>query len=192
MKPASIAIFASGTGTNARRILEYFKDSPNISVSAVYVNKANAGVIDIAADYQVPAIIFSKESFYSPGSIVKQLLERGITHIVLAGFLWLLPKDLIAAYEGRIINIHPALLPKFGGKGMYGKHVHEAVKLAGETETGITIHLVNEHYDDGKYLVQQQVSLTGKETPEEIAMKVQELEHTYFPAVIENWINNCY
>lgn len=192
MGKASIAIFASGNGSNARRIIEHFKNHATIQISAVFTNKAEAGVVQIANEFKIPVIVFTKTNFYAAGSIISQLKNLGITHIVLAGFLWLIPSELIRSYSNHIINIHPALLPKFGGKGMYGKFVHEAVSLAGEKETGITIHLVNENYDEGKQLAQKKVILTGIETVDEISAKVQELEHEHFPAAIEEWINNYY
>ncbi len=133
-------------------------------------------------------MIFNKETLNSPDGVIHFLNEKGITHIVLAGFLWLVPVHLIEIFKNKIINIHPALLPKYGGKGMFGLNVHEAVKAAGERETGITIHLVNERYDEGQYLFQEKVDLTGAETAQEIAQKVQELEHQYYPRVIERWI----
>jgi phosphoribosylglycinamide formyltransferase-1 len=192
MENASIAIFASGNGSNARRIIEYFKDHPSIKIKAVFTNKSEAGVVQIANELNIPVVIFSREDFYKAGSVVDSLTELGITHLVLAGFLWLIPEELIKTYSNRIINIHPALLPKYGGRGMYGKFVHEAVSRAKEKETGITIHLVNENYDEGKHLLQKKVLLTGSETVDEIALKVRELEHEYFPVTIEQWIKESY
>ncbi len=188
MGKASIAIFASGNGSNAYKIIEHFKNHPTIKISALFTNKAEAGAVQIAREQGIKTVIFSREDFYNSGFVIENLHDLGVTHIVLAGFLWLVPAELIKAYEGRMINIHPALLPNYGGKGMYGRFVHEAVCNAKEKETGITIHLVNENYDEGKYLVQKKVDLTGNETAEEIAAKVQQLEHEYFPQAIEDWI----
>lgn len=192
MKIATIAIFASGNGSNAAKIIEYFNGSAEVEIAAVFTNKTTAGVVKVAENYHIPVVFFSKEQFYAPGSIQDLLKKMRITHIVLAGFLWLIPKDLINLYDQKMINIHPALLPKFGGRGMYGRYVHEAVKNSGEKETGITIHLVNENYDEGKFLVQKKVILSGNETVDEIAAKVQELEHKYFPSSIKDWLKKPY
>lgn len=185
-----IAIFASGSGTNAEAIMKHFRNHPQISVAALLSNKANAYALERARKFNVPTMVFSRKQFYETGEVSAWLQQRGITHLVLAGFLWLIPESIIHAYPGRIINIHPALLPKYGGKGMYGDHVHRAVKEAGERETGITIHLVNEKYDDGKILLQARVPLDGSETPEEIAGKVHELEYRHYPNVIEKWVQH--
>ncbi|MCX7638137.1 MAG: phosphoribosylglycinamide formyltransferase [Cyclobacteriaceae bacterium] len=185
-----IAIFASGSGTNAEAIMKHFRSHPQIAVAALLSNKADAYALERARKLNVPTMVFNRKQFYETGEVSAWLQQRGITHLVLAGFLWLIPESLIHAYLGRIINIHPALLPKYGGKGMYGLHVHRAVKEAGERETGITIHLVNEKYDDGKILLQARVPLDGSETPEEIAGKVHELEYRYYPDVIEKWVQH--
>ena len=137
----------------------------------------------------VPVVVFSKEDYKSE-QFLERLAQHQITHIVLAGFLWLIPAYLVKAFHERIINIHPALLPRFGGKGMFGKHVHEAVKLSGDTQSGITIHKVNEHYDDGAIIFQATCALEKTDTVESIASKVQALEHAHYPAVIEQWITN--
>jgi len=192
METDNIAIFASGNGSNAQRIVDYFIGIPEVRIQAIFTNKKDAGVIEIANNMDIPVVIFSKDDFYKSDMVLQKLREFEITHIVLAGFLWLIPPGLIDAYRNKIINIHPALLPKFGGKGMYGRHVHEAVKAANERETGITIHLVNENYDEGKYILQKKIELTGLETPEEIAQKVQALEHEYFPQTIERWVSYYY
>jgi phosphoribosylglycinamide formyltransferase-1 len=183
-----LAIFASGAGTNAEAIMQYFSQHKQIQVGALLSNKPDAFALVRARKYNIPIMVFNRKQFYETGEVLHWLNEQGITHLVLAGFLWLVPADLIRAYPGRIINIHPALLPKYGGKGMYGLRVHQAVKAAHEPETGITIHLVNEHYDDGKILLQARVPLTGDETPEEIAQKVHELEYRHYPPTIENWV----
>lgn len=188
MESANLAIFASGTGTNAGRIIEYFNAGTEIKVVAIFTNKTDAGVIALAGKYKIPIIPFSRNDFYEEEEVIKKLRQFNITHIVLAGFLWKVPLNLLHAYKNRIINIHPALLPKYGGKGMYGTYVHKAVKDAGEKETGITIHLVNENYDEGKYLYQQKIALTGNDTIEEIANRVRMLEHDNYAREIERWI----
>jgi phosphoribosylglycinamide formyltransferase-1 len=188
MNIAKIAIFVSGKGTNAQKIIQYFQNRKDIEVSLVCSNNPRSEVLELAHSLNINQLIFNKETLNSPDGVIHFLNEKGITHIVLAGFLWLVPVHLIEIFKNKIINIHPALLPKYGGKGMFGLNVHEAVKAAGERETGITIHLVNERYDEGQYLFQEKVDLTGAETAQEIAQKVQELEHQYYPRVIERWI----
>jgi len=188
MDIARIAIFASGKGSNAQQIIEYFKNHPSVKIEWVLSNNSNAGVLDVAAAHGIRSCVFTKRELSETGTVSDLLSGSGITHIVLAGFLWLVPPSLIRKYPDKIINIHPALLPEFGGKGMYGKHVHEAVKNAKKTVTGITIHLVNEVYDEGAYLFQAKCPLRGTETVEEIASLVQHLEHVYYPRIIEQWI----
>jgi phosphoribosylglycinamide formyltransferase 1 len=188
MNKAKIAIFVSGKGTNAQKIIQYFQNRKDIEVSLVCSNNPRSEVLELAQLLNINQLIFNKETLNSPDGVIHFLNEKGITHIVLAGFLWLVPASIIGAYNNKIINIHPALLPKYGGKGMFGMHVHQAVKDAQEKETGITIHLVNERYDEGKYLFQEKVELMGAEAAEEIAKKVQELEHQNYPPVIERWI----
>jgi len=183
-----IAIFASGNGSNAEAIIQYFKNDPSIKVALVLSNNAGAFVLERAKKSGIPAKTFSREEYKQPGKVLEYLTSEHITHIVLAGFLWLVPDYLIKRFPDRIINIHPALLPKFGGKGMYGNRVHEAVKLAGEKETGITIHLVNEHYDDGRVLFQKSCPVEPQHSAIEIAKCVLALEHEYYPRVIEDWI----
>jgi phosphoribosylglycinamide formyltransferase 1 len=187
-QPYRIAIFASGNGSNAEAIIEYFKDHASINVGLVLSNNADAYVLERAKKYGMPAKSFLKDDYKQPGKVIQYLSSENITHIVLAGFLWLIPDYLIKLYPDKIINIHPALLPKFGGKGMYGNRVHEAVKLAGEKETGITIHLVNEHYDDGRVVFQKSCPIETAHSAIDIAQCVQALEHKYYPEVIENWI----
>lgn len=186
---ARIAIFASGSGTNAEQIMLHFQKHEQIEVAIVLSNKADAFVLERAKKFGVPSKVFNRQQFRETDNVLGWLTENRITHIVLAGFMWLMPENIIRAYPDRIINIHPALLPKFGGKGMYGHHVHEAVKAAAETETGITIHLVNEHYDEGKILFQASTALTSSDTPETIANKVHALEYKHYPEQIEKWIN---
>ncbi|WP_282783653.1 phosphoribosylglycinamide formyltransferase [Phaeodactylibacter xiamenensis] len=183
-----IAIFASGTGSNAKKIIEYFRAHPNIEVGLVVANKPDAPVLAMAEELGIETLRINRSGFYQSEGLLGQLTGAGITFIVLAGFLWLVPAYLVNAYRGRMVNIHPALLPKFGGKGMYGMHVHRAVRNAGEPETGITIHLVNEAYDEGDALYQAKCSVEPSDTPEQIAGKVHQLEHEHFAPVIEKYI----
>ena len=181
----NIAVFASGTGTNAKKIIEHFKNSPLARVALIVCNKPGAGVLEIAGNNGVPTLIIEKERFFHGDAYVTQLHEKQNGFIVLAGFLWKIPSKLIAAYPEKIINIHPALLPKYGGKGMYGSKVHEAVIAAGETESGISIHFVNEVYDDGRVIFQVSCPVIKEDTPETLAAKVHALEHAHFPRIIE-------
>ncbi|MES2733868.1 MAG: phosphoribosylglycinamide formyltransferase [Bacteroidota bacterium] len=185
-----IAIFASGSGSNAQKIMEYFEAHPQVRVTLVLTNNPTAGVLQRAASLHIPTHVFNRNEFYQTDDVLRVLQEHRITFIVLAGFLWLMPSNLVVAYPRRIVNIHPALLPKFGGKGMYGSRVHEAVVQAGEKESGITIHYVNEHYDEGQVIFQASCALQSGDTPEIVAHKVLELEHRHFPAVIEKVILN--
>ncbi len=154
----------------------------------IVTNRADAGVLKVADQHEVECVYIHKKYWTHPEIILPVLESSGITHIVLAGYLSLIPDWLIRAYPGHIINIHPALLPLHGGKGMYGHHVHEAVKSAGELVSGITIHEVNDHYDEGKVIFQKEVELVASDTAEDIARKVLQVEHQYYPQVIENWI----
>lgn len=183
-----IAIFASGAGSNARRIMEHFQYSTEIEVGLVVSNKQDAGVLGIAHAFGIETTVINRTFFQEETAFLALLEAHKIKYIVLAGFLWLAPAYLVAAFQDRIVNIHPALLPKYGGKGMYGVHVHEAVKAAGETEAGITIHLVNEHYDEGAILFQARCAVTQEDSVSDIARKVLALEHQYFPEVVENWV----
>lgn len=180
----NIAIFASGTGSNARKIIEYFKQSPEVRVALVVSNKKDAGVLDIAKEHGIPTRIINRQTFYESEEILDVLRIHHIDVVVLAGFLWLVPSYLVRAFPQRMVNIHPALLPRHGGKGMYGIHVHEAVKSAGDSETGITIHFVNEHYDEGDFVFQERCAVDPGDSPSDIARKVLQLEHRYFPEVI--------
>ncbi len=180
-----IAIFASGTGSNARKVIEHFKDHPSVQVALVVSNKKDAGVLDIAKENHIDTLIVSKSMLYETEEILKQLSDYKISFIVLAGFLLLVPQYIISRFNKKIVNIHPALLPKFGGKGMFGSHVHEAVKAAGETETGITIHYCNEHYDEGSTIFQARCAVSPDDTPQDIARKVFALEHEHFAKVID-------
>jgi phosphoribosylglycinamide formyltransferase-1 len=179
-----IAIFASGSGSNAERITEYFNSNDHVEVSLILTNNPAAGVIERAQRLNIPTLIFNKKLFAQTDKIVEILQSQGIDWVILAGFLWLVPSNLTRAFENRMINIHPALLPKYGGKGMWGHHVHEAVVANKEKETGITIHYVNEHYDEGKVIFQVKCEVTENDTPESVAAKIHELEYQYFPEVI--------
>lgn len=180
-----IAIFASGGGSNARKIIEYFADSPEVKVTLIVSNKKDAGVLDIGQAHLIPTQIITRQMFYETEDLLDILRQYHIDFIVLAGFLWLIPAWLVRAYYRRMVNIHPALLPKYGGKGMYGMHVHEAVRAANEPETGITIHYVNEQYDEGDIIFQARCPVAPTDTPADIARKVHELEHLHFSRVIE-------
>lgn len=188
MTKTRMAIFASGGGSNARKIMEYFKDSTVAEVALVVSNKKNAGVLDIAREHEIPTKLIERQSFYDSTELLEELSKRDIQFIVLAGFLWLVPAYLVRSFQGRILNIHPALLPKYGGKGMYGHHVHEAVKAAGELESGPTIHFVNEYYDEGDVVFQAKCTVSPDDTAEDIAQKVLALEHTHYPRIIEQVI----
>ncbi|MDQ3550229.1 MAG: phosphoribosylglycinamide formyltransferase [Bacteroidota bacterium] len=181
-----IAIFASGTGSNTRKILEYSTANPgSFTVALIVTNKPIAGVLDIAAEYGVPTCIIEKEEFFRGHHYLPELKDAEIDLIVLAGFLWKIPQALIDHYRNRIINIHPALLPKFGWKGMYGDHVHNMVLEGGEKESGITIHYVDEHYDHGDLIFQARCEVMPGETAESLAQKIHQLEHEWFPKIIE-------
>lgn len=180
-----IAIFASGTGTNAEVIIRHFELHQRAQVTLLVTNRADAGALKIAHEHGVETLVVEREEFFSADSIVAKLQERGIELIVLAGFLWLIPPALIKAFPDRIVNIHPALLPKFGGKGMYGKHVHAAVLSSGEKESGITVHYVNENFDEGEHIAQFTCTVEPGDSIETLAAKVQRLEHEHFAASIE-------
>jgi phosphoribosylglycinamide formyltransferase 1 len=186
----NLAIFASGTGTNAARIIDYFRRSPLVKVTLIVCNKPGAGVLNIAQQEGVPTLLIEKETFLYGGGYVAELLGKKIDFIVLAGFLWKIPEALVKAYPGRIVNIHPALLPKYGGKGMYGRFVHEAVIAAGDPESGITIHYVDEHYDHGDPIRQVKVIVEPGDTPETLAQKIHLLEYEHFPKVLEAVIHD--
>ncbi|HLA56030.1 MAG TPA: phosphoribosylglycinamide formyltransferase [Flavobacterium sp.] len=184
----NIVIFASGSGSNAENIILHFKKSAQANVAAVFSNKANAGVIERAETQNIPTVVFTKDELLA-GKVLEKLKPFQPDLIVLAGFLLKFPHDIIAHYHGKIINIHPALLPKYGGKGMYGMNVHRAIIENKESETGITIHYIDEHYDEGDIIFQKSVALNGRETCEEISEKVQQLEHEYFPVIVEKIIS---
>ena len=184
-----ILIFASGSGTNAENIIKYFQGSSVATVVAVFSNNPIAGVLDKAKKLTVPTDIFSKEELNS-GKVLQNVMHFKPDLIVLAGFLLKFPQDLIDAFPNKVINIHPALLPKFGGKGMYGMHIHKAVVENKEKETGITIHYINENYDEGAIIFQKNVTVLGTDTPEVVAEKIHELEQRYFPEIIEKVLLN--
>ncbi len=185
-----IAVFLSGSGTNAKNICAYFKEHPVMEVALLMSNKEHSGAQTIGDMFHIPAVFFTKESLQHSNEVLRTLRKYQIDAIVLAGFLWMIPDNLLQGYPNRIINIHPALLPKYGGKGMHGMKVHETVYNNREKESGITIHLCNEKYDEGKILFQQKVGLTETDTPETIARKVQKLEHQYYPKIIEAYLSN--
>lgn len=186
-----MAVFASGTGTNAQKLIDYFRDSALATVALIVCNKPGAGVLRLAEKEGVPTLLIEKERFFRGDGYVPAFQEKGIDFIVLAGFLWKIPQTLIKAYPLRIVNIHPALLPKYGGKGMYGQHVHEAVLQAGEVESGITIHYVDEHYDNGAVIFQTACPILKGDTPESIAHRIHQLEHLHYPRVVEEVILNA-
>ena len=182
-----IVIFASGSGTNAENLINYFKDSAIATVVRVLSNNEHAKVLDRAKRLNVSTFTFDKKDFVTEDRVLKLLLSEADI-IVLAGFLWRVPEKIVKAFQNKIINIHPALLPKYGGKGMYGMHVHKSVVANKEAESGITVHYVNENYDEGAVIFQKSVKLDKNDTPEDVANKIHELEYEYFPKVIENVI----
>lgn len=184
----NLAILASGAGSNADKICTYFKDHPLIQVNLIISNNINAGVLQIASSHGIESIVIPKSSWATPEIVLPDLRTKEITHIVLAGFLLLIPAWLVLEFKDHIINIHPALLPKYGGKGMYGHHVHEKVKSSGDMISGITIHEVNAHYDDGDIIFQKEININSEDSAEQIASKVLEIEHYYYPRVIEQWV----
>lgn len=185
----NLAIFASGSGSNAENIIRYFAQKPEICIKRVYCNVPDAYVLERAKKYNVPTLVFNRPELHDPEKILHQLQEEKTDFIVLAGFLWPMPPCITSAYTQRIINIHPALLPAYGGKGMFGHHVHEAVIAAGEKESGITIHYVNDHYDEGAPIFQAKCPVLPGDTPDTLAARVHELEYQYFPEVIEKTVH---
>jgi phosphoribosylglycinamide formyltransferase 1 len=187
--PVHLAIFLSGKGSNAENIIRYFHEHPAIRVTALYTDKENSGASDLGEKHDLHVLLFSREALQDPeGLLSKDLKEKKVDFIILAGFLKLIPGWLIAQYPGRILNIHPALLPKYGGKGMYGRKVHEAVWESKASESGITIHLVDEHYDEGQIVAQFQCPVLSTDSPDEIENKVRQLEARHFPVEIERFI----
>jgi phosphoribosylglycinamide formyltransferase 1 len=184
-----IAIFASGAGSNAAKIIEYFKDHQKTGITLVACNNPSAGVLQIAARENIPTLIIEKEQFFRGDGYVPFLKNKQIDFIVLAGFLWKIPSTILAAYPNSIINIHPALLPKYGGKGMYGLNVHSAVLNAGDKVSGITVHYVDEQYDNGDIIFQDKCEVLPSDTPESLAEKIHRLEHQHFPRVIDQVVS---
>ncbi len=183
-----LAVFASGNGSNAQRLAEFFHADGSATISVIYSNKPDAYVLERARLLGIPSMIFDRHTFYDTDVLLRDLRSRSIDWIILAGFLWLMPPYLLEAYKGRIVNIHPALLPKYGGKGMYGMKVHEAVIAAGEPESGISIHLVNEHYDEGQVIFQARCAVEPHDTPESLAQKIHALEYEYYPQVVKDLV----
>jgi len=206
-----IAILASGSGTNAENIIQYFADTPDISINLILSNKKDAYVLTRAENHNIPTLVFDRPDFYETGLVLDTLKSESIDFIVLAGFLWLIPQDLIRAFPDRIVNLHPALLPKYGGKGMYGSHVHQAVIDNEESESGISIHYVNEKYDEGAIIYQAKESESGisihyvnekydegaiiyqakcqvmpDDTPDSLAKRIHQLEYKHYPVVIKD------
>ena len=184
----NIAIFASGSGTNAEKLFAKFQNHPQARVALLLTNNPKANVLARAERYGVPAEIFSRNTLYTTDQVLVTLQDYAIDFIVLAGFMLKVPSPIIRAFPDRIVNIHPALLPAYGGKGMYGAHVHEAVVAAGEQQTGISIHYVNEHYDEGRMILQVSCPVEAHDTAEDVAEKVHRLEHQYYPEVVEEII----
>ncbi|MDV7137776.1 phosphoribosylglycinamide formyltransferase [Maribacter sp. TH_r10] len=185
MKTKQIVLFASGSGSNVENIIRYFQDKPNVTIAMVLTNKRNAKVLERCNRLNISALYFNKTSFKETECVLDILKCAKPDLIVLAGFLWKVPENIIKAFPNQIINIHPALLPKYGGKGMYGDNVHKAVKENKDSVSGITIHYVNEHYDEGAIIQQVETKILPNDTPDEIAAKVHALEYEYFPKVIE-------
>jgi len=183
-----LALFASGSGTNVENIATYFKNHAAIEVSAVLSNKSDAYVLERAKKLEIPSFVFNRNQFYTTSEIVNYLRENNIDWIVLAGFLWLIPNNLLKAFPNKIVNIHPALLPKYGGKGMYGNKVHESVVANKEKESGITIHYVNENYDEGNTIFQSTCEVLISDSANDVAAKVHALEYEHFPKVIEKLV----
>jgi phosphoribosylglycinamide formyltransferase-1 len=187
MEAKKIALFASGSGSNVQNIIEYFSENKRVVVDSVWTNNPEAFVLERVKNYNIESFIFTKSEFNTTNKIVDSLKKRNVDLVVLAGFLWLIPANLIRSFK--IINIHPALLPKYGGKGMYGMNVHRAVVENKEQESGISVHFVNEKYDEGKIIFQAKVKIEPDDKPENVASKVHELEYRYFPVVIEKLLN---
>lgn len=185
-----VAVFASGAGSNAQKIIDHFRNHPSIRIALIVCNKPGAGVLDIAEREHIPVLLIEKEAFFRGNGYVDELKAAGIEFVVLAGFLWKVPASLTAAYPNRMVNIHPALLPRYGGKGMYGMHVHEAVIAAGEKESGITIHYVDNVYDNGAIVYQATCSIEPGDSPAVLARKVHELEHAHYPRIIQQVIEH--
>ncbi|MFH0760291.1 MAG: phosphoribosylglycinamide formyltransferase [Bacteroidota bacterium] len=185
---SNIAIFASGSGSNAEQIIRYFDQDPDIHVLLVLCNKPDAFVLGRARNLNIRSIVFDRKAFYQSQSVLDELRKASVDLIVLAGFLWMIPDYLLKSFSGRILNIHPALLPDFGGKGMYGMRVHEEVIRRGQKKSGITIHLVDEHYDHGRTIFQAECEVLPDDTPDSLATRIHALEHRYYPQVIRDYL----
>jgi len=179
-----IAIFASGEGTNTQHLIDYFSEK-DVTIGMIVCNNPNANVLKRAEKYSIASILINKEWFHNENPVLKKLLDEKIDLIVCAGFLWKIPDHILQAFPNKIVNIHPALLPKFGGKGMYGLRVHKAVIETREKESGVTIHYLNEHYDEGEIILQKKCEVKKEDTPESLAQKVRMLEHEWYPKTIE-------
>jgi len=185
-----LAILASGSGSNAENIANFFKGKGIAEITLILTNNPEAYVLERAKKLEIPSFVFTKKEMNESEAVLDAIRKSGADWIILAGFLLKVPQYLLDAYNGKIVNIHPALLPKFGGKGMYGERVHQAVVEAGEAESGITIHYVNEHYDEGAIIFQAKCPVTASDTPDDVAAKVHALEYEYFPKVIEDLLLN--
>jgi phosphoribosylglycinamide formyltransferase-1 len=185
----NIAIFASGSGSNAQRIAEYFNSNHHVKISRIFCNRKDAYVLKRAENLEIPSTVFTREDFYESSVVLNQLLRDKTDMIVLAGFLWFVPENILKAFQNRIVNIHPALLPKYGGKGMYGSMVHEAVIAAREKESGITIHFVNEKYDEGEIIFQAKCKVEESDTTESLANKIHKLEYEHYPKIIKKLVS---
>lgn len=183
-----IALFASGNGTNVQRICEYFRSDDRVRPVVLFCNNPKAYVVRRAVSLDLPVVMVDREKLNDPDFMLPRLEEYGVTHIVLAGFLSLVPAFLVHAYPQKILNIHPALLPKYGGKGMYGDHVHKAVVAARENRSGITVHIVDEEYDNGKTIFQAECDLSPEDNADDVAAKIHRLEQEHFPPVIRTWV----
>ena len=184
----NLAVLASGSGTNAENLIKYFDEHESIRVTCVLTNNPKAGVLERACELGVESHVFDRKSFYQVEAVLNLLEDKSINVIVLAGFLWLIPTKIINYYPEKIINIHPSLLPKYGGKGMYGHHVHQAVLENGEVKSGITVHLVNEVYDQGQILFQTTCQVLKSDTPDSLANRIHQLEYEHFPKIIEQYV----
>ena len=184
-----IAIFASGAGSNAKKIIEHFVGDREIHVGLIVCNKPGAGVLNIASDFHIPVLMIENDRFLKGNGYVDELKNAGISFIVLAGFLWKIPEVITQAFRNRIINVHPSLLPKYGGKGMYGSKVHEAVIAAGEKQSGITIHYVDEHYDNGDIIFQATCPVLENDTPDTLAERIHKMEHENLPRIVEECVS---
>jgi len=184
-----LAVFASGTGTNAAKLINHFRKNPNGEIVLVVCNKPNAGVIQIAENEGIEVLLIEKEQWFKGNGYVEEFKSKGIEYLILAGFLWKLPSTIIKSWPGKILNIHPALLPKYGGKGMYGRFVHEAVIAAGETQSGITIHVVDEQYDHGPTVFQAICPVLPDDNTDSLAARIHQLEHQYYPDIVDKFIS---